>query len=390
MGSVLPKPLTFKNVDTLVMPHFDCAAVEMNGWRSSMEDAHSLFTINVTAQTMLVGIFDGHNGPEASVFAARNLEKILATEPLPITEKRLTEIVVQVDRAFMDSGAPDGSTGVFALITAVDGAPGQYDLLVANIGDSRCMVGDGATKSCVSLTEDHKPTNPSESQRITSAGAMVSNGRVNGDLAVSRAFGDAPYKTPGLPPAAQAVSVVPDYTTHRIKAGDFVVLACDGVFESNFTNEQVVAYVGKELASHGDVALATARVIDEALRRGSKDNISCIIVWRKDVAGVTAPVTNHYSIPGEVQFTSGPYRHAFVRMCQRGDTTPELMALLRYDMLRAAITDSGANPDWPSVWTTIKETGSLEDGKAELERFGAVPDGDPAARLEHCANLLKL
>ena len=46
--------------------------------------------------------------------------------------------------------------------------------------------------SCCS--QDHTPDVPSEYQRIVRAGGFVQNKRVNGVLAVSRSFGDLPFK----------------------------------------------------------------------------------------------------------------------------------------------------------------------------------------------------
>lgn len=44
------------------------------------------------------------------------------------------------------------------------------------------------------MTEDHKPTREDEQKRIRDAGGFVINNRVMGELAVSRAFGDAEFK----------------------------------------------------------------------------------------------------------------------------------------------------------------------------------------------------
>merc|ERR1711966_537853 len=44
------------------------------------------------------------------------------------------------------------------------------------------------------MSHDHKPTNPKEQHRIENASGSVTLGRVNGDLAVSRALGDFSYK----------------------------------------------------------------------------------------------------------------------------------------------------------------------------------------------------
>ena len=44
------------------------------------------------------------------------------------------------------------------------------------------------------LSDDHKPENEEEEQRIVKARGNVDNGRVNGELALSRAIGDMHYK----------------------------------------------------------------------------------------------------------------------------------------------------------------------------------------------------
>jgi protein phosphatase 2C family protein 2/3 len=49
----------------------------------------------------------------------------------------------------------------------------------------------------VALSDDHKPDNAEEKERVLAAGGEVKFGRVNGDLAVSRAVGDFVYKRCG-------------------------------------------------------------------------------------------------------------------------------------------------------------------------------------------------
>lgn len=45
------------------------------------------------------------------------------------------------------------------------------------------------------MSEDHKPDDPAEKNRINMAGGFVSEGRVNGNLNLSRALGDLEYKS---------------------------------------------------------------------------------------------------------------------------------------------------------------------------------------------------
>ena len=48
--------------------------------------------------------------------------------------------------------------------------------------------------SVVALSEDHKPDNREEEKRINTANHFVSESRVDGNLALSRAIGDFQYK----------------------------------------------------------------------------------------------------------------------------------------------------------------------------------------------------
>jgi protein phosphatase 2C family protein 2/3 len=67
----------------------------------------------------------------------------------------------------------------------------------------------------------------------------VDFGRVNGNLALSRAIGDFEFKkSTGLSPEQQIVTAFPDVTTHNITEDDeFLVIACDGTYmRTHFPN----------------------------------------------------------------------------------------------------------------------------------------------------------
>lgn len=69
-----------------------------------------------------------------------------------------------------------------------------------------------------------------EKARISAAGGFVDFGRVNGNLALSRAIGDFEFKkSAGLSPEQQIVTAYPDVTVHELSDDDeFLVIACDG------------------------------------------------------------------------------------------------------------------------------------------------------------------
>jgi serine/threonine protein phosphatase PrpC len=98
-------------------------------------------------------------------------------------------------------GERSGSTGVVVLLTPTH-------IICANAGDSRAVL--RRSGSVLPLSFDHKPSDVPERERIIEAGGVVKGKRVDGDLAVSRAFGDFSYKQENLPVEKQKVVVVPD------------------------------------------------------------------------------------------------------------------------------------------------------------------------------------
>ena len=90
-------------------------------------------------------------------------------------------------------------------------------IVCANVGDSRCVLGLQPTevRSTIALSDDHKPSNEEEKLRIEKAGGFVLFDRVNGELAMSRAFGDFQYKSDtNLTLAEQLVLPIPDIAVH--------------------------------------------------------------------------------------------------------------------------------------------------------------------------------
>ena len=72
-----------------------------------------------------------------------------------------------------------------------------------------------------------------ELRRIGAAGHFVNEDRVDGTLAMSRALGDLGFKDRiDLKAEEQAVTSFPDVTTRpRSPSDDFLVVACDGIWD---------------------------------------------------------------------------------------------------------------------------------------------------------------
>ncbi len=71
-------------------------------------------------------------------------------------------------------------------------------LFSGNVGDSRLVLSYNGR--AFPVTSDHKPANQLEAARIERAGHFVRNARVNGQLAIVRAFGDYRFKVRPRPP----------------------------------------------------------------------------------------------------------------------------------------------------------------------------------------------
>ena len=101
--------------------------------------------------------------------------------------RTLRDAFMKTDRQFLSTAStPEhGSTATTVLLM------GQR-LYCANVGDSRTVL--CRNFKIVPLSHDHKPTRPGEAKRIKDAGGYIIANRVMGELAVSRAFGDANFK----------------------------------------------------------------------------------------------------------------------------------------------------------------------------------------------------
>ena len=188
-----------------------------------------------------------------------HLQLSVATDPSPSRQKMFDTC---------------GSTAVAVFIT-------QDEVVVASLGDSRAVL--CRDYQAVPLTKDHKPSNLEEADRIIKAGGSVQRGRINGNLAVSRSFGDFYYKNDSSRPQdSQMVSPVPNITETpisldpRTSSDQFIIIACDGVWD--VVTEQDACYLVSEMLGEGkDVEDVCRKFLDYCLLANSKDNMTVVI-----------------------------------------------------------------------------------------------------------------
>lgn len=267
-----------------------------------MEDAHTTVpTVPGLSSCSFYGVYDGHCGHTIAKYSSENLlneflnhidlrdiinsdncEKI---EPSTISKVMQESFVILDD--YMRTIPPwkngedqSGTTAVCSFIT-------KNDIICANCGDSRAIVSSGGELKLV--TRDHKPYNDDEKRRIEKAGGSVMMQRVNGSLAVSRALGDYEYKsTENMPSIEQQVSPLPEiFVLERDYDHDeFLVLACDGIWDV-MSNQEVLEFVQKQLQIHEDRGLICDNLIEECFQRGSRDNMSVVLVTFPSAPTVT-------------------------------------------------------------------------------------------------------
>lgn len=247
MGQTLSEPITTKETFLALTNNYVVGSSCMQGWRVSMEDAHSvILSIPEDRSAAYFGVFDGHGGSSISNYASRHLHKYIVSNPSYIEgdikgsiEEAFNELdtFMQNDQQLRSELA--GSTAVIVLLR-------DNKLYCANAGDSRAVA--FVNNEVIPLSFDHKPTNPAERTRITSAGSYVEFNRINGNLALSRALGDFSYKQNSSKSwKEQAVTCFPDVIERPIDEDwEFIVLACDGIWDV-LSSEEVCIFVHERI-----------------------------------------------------------------------------------------------------------------------------------------------
>ena len=228
----------------------------------------------------LVGVIDGHRGPDCAEEAAHFLPSLISGG------SSLRDAFARMDHVVRDE-----RSGACCCVAVVKGElleDAQPTLDVAWLGDCRAFVArrSGGVER---LTTDHAPDK--ERERIEAAGGMLVDDdgcvrvgvRPDDDattvdlLAACRAFGDADFKRP-----KPVVVATPDVRTMQLDSDcEFIVLCTDGVYEGLPTDERVVGAVRAGIADDesGQAAAAGARaVVDAAVAGGATDDVTCVVL----------------------------------------------------------------------------------------------------------------
>ena len=255
---IIPKKVIFTSVKEYFFKE------ELNSkYKNNQEDYIKIidnFTDN--PKIGLFSLYDGHGGEDPVKYVKDRMPEILAKflkNSNDTIDNCLISAFNKIDNElkFYDSE----NTGTTATVVVISGKT----LFLANVGDSKCvLVNNSETKI---LSYDHKCTDLKEVERIKNSGGMIFNNRVFGQLALTRALGDHSLKKYG-------VVSTPFINKIELKESDkYIIIASDGVWD--VISEEYIKELALKFLNTEEIC---KNVIQQALMKGSKDNISCIVI----------------------------------------------------------------------------------------------------------------
>ncbi|THG06686.1 hypothetical protein TEA_023403 [Camellia sinensis var. sinensis] len=289
-------------------------STRLQGAREEMEDDVVIVRSDDLGGFSFAAVFDGHAGFSSVKFLRDELYKecvkalqgglLLSGKDFNSIRKALKEAFENADAKllnWLDENGEEVESGSTATVMFL----GNEKIFIAHVGDS-CVVLSCTGKAEV-LTNPHRPYGSNkaslqEIRRIGEAGGWIVNGRICGDISVSRAFGDMRFKTKKneyilssfstkmnrgsitmyipndlIKFSGDLVTVTPDIFQVPLGSdAEFIILASDGLWDY-MNSSEAVNFVRNQLRQHGDVQLACEALGRAALDRRSQDNVSIVI-----------------------------------------------------------------------------------------------------------------
>ncbi|KAM6557702.1 hypothetical protein CsatB_004721 [Cannabis sativa] len=291
-----------------IFPYVSNGWISVIGRRRVMEDAVAVAEI-LDSSYHFFGVYDGHGGSEVANACRDQLHRRVEAgiggcdggivdwnEVMRYCFMKMDEevgggsgcggeIIHDVGKAMSVNTV--GSTAMAVVV-------GKEAIVVANCGDSRTVLCRDTI--VVPLSRDHKPDLPDERQRVEAAGGRIINWngyRVLGVLDTSRSIGDH-YLKPFV------ISEPEVCIYERSESDSFLIIASDGLwdvmtnefaceivrscFDGNFTTmfPDNTNFVPQTITTTPTTATsaseAAALLAELAMARGSKDNITVIVV----------------------------------------------------------------------------------------------------------------
>ena len=257
-------------------------------------------------ENIFMGVCDGHGffGHEISEFIKENLpmdlNRIIKAKKLDLIKDDLSKVLIETFKMENESlkrfkqidSDLSGSTCVSVIYT-------PKKLIIANLGDSRCVLGTKTKNEWkyINLSRDHKPDIKEEADRIKKKGGRIrpmidEDGNFVGPmrvymkdkdmpgLAMTRSFGDNFASIAGT-------ICEPEIKEHILVPEDkFLILASDGLFE--FISSEEVGNIVKGYYEKNDIVGCCEYLYKESYRKwlceeeDTVDDITIILVFFED------------------------------------------------------------------------------------------------------------
>jgi serine/threonine protein kinase len=322
-----PSTSTSPPTTTTILPQFQSSIVgayATPGLRDSMEDRHIIYKTN--DGRIVFGLFDGHRGAEAAQFLQDHTQQCLIAHGIDnngsgSTGSMLQDALIDIDDAFRRqqdelwnekmnrmNGSGNvrkrlypGSTallGILDIDTATISSSSNSNsnssssssstkkqkkiktLTIANIGDGRAVL--CRRGRAVRLSRDHTADDEEERERIINATAVSSSSSIvvsqrygnwrvgSAGLQVTRSVGDVDMKVERVLTAEAEI--------HDVELDDeddwFVIIATDGLWDV-IDDQEAVRLMCDTVKQP---SMCAQRLVTEAIARGSRDNVTAIVV----------------------------------------------------------------------------------------------------------------
>ena len=234
-------------------------------FRDYMEDkGKSLDCFNGYSQALFC-LYDGHQNDSISTYLQNNFHnefrKVLKKTNNQLIKQNIYDLFAKIDLKFKDNPnfGNSGSTACIIYIT-------DDQIFCFNVGDTRSVL--FSDKNFERLSVDDRVNEISEVRRIEKAGGFIFNDRVCGSLMLTRSFGDFEFKKYGT-------IYEPHYKINKRYSNQILVIATDGIWDF-LSEEDVFNIINKN--GKKNVNEIGKIILDEALNKGSEDNISLFVI----------------------------------------------------------------------------------------------------------------
>lgn len=228
------------------------------------------------------GVFDGHDGSKTSDYLAHNVFSLFTQQNQGDVCANMSNALLAADKAVKEFY--DGST---ATVVNILGSKCHF----AQVGDSRAVLGSIASKSGPTInfsTKDHEPKGDELTRVLAAGGDLSETGYVYADkyalggLAMTRAIGDY-----DCDPEKRVFIATPECATQDISDisdEGYLVIATDGLWD-DLSNQDVFRTIHSGIAAENSLSRITKRLVASAIRKGSPDDITCILVKLSALVG---------------------------------------------------------------------------------------------------------